>query len=249
MKIDLENRIALVARGNDDIGRAICTQLAESGARVIALVAERDELELSRAHFKKTRLDIDICHADIADFANCEKVIEEIESAHGNIDFVINNADSPTDIEITKMSEQDWHECMQVNLHSAYNLCRMVSERMSERGFGRIVNISSMYGRKGEPGKSAFAASKSGLHGFTMALAQELARKGITVNTVSPGQLKLNELKNKSESEINNMIAEIPASRLGKVEEVASLVDFLCSKQASFITGTDIAVNGGQYIH
>ena len=249
MKIDLENKIALVARGNDDIGRAICAQLAESGASVIALVAELDDLEQSRIHFEKTRLDIDICHADIANFTSCEKVIEEIESRLGKIDFVINNAESPSDIEITKMSEQSWHECLQVNLHSAYNLCRMLSERMSERGFGRIVNISSMYGRKGESGKSAFAASKFGLHGFTMALAQELARKGVTVNTVSPGQLNVNELKNKTETEINNIIAEIPASRLGKVEEVASLVDFLCSNQAGFITGTDIAINGGQYIH
>ena len=179
----------------------------------------------------------------------CEKVIHEIEDEIGNIDIVINNSDLISVCAFEDMSQKHWAMSMNVILDSAYNLCRLISESMSERGFGRIINISSIYSRKGEAGKSAYAASKFGLHGFTMALAQELAHKGVTVNTVSPGHIKNDEVKSMPTADANRIVAEIPAARFGEAREVASLVDFLCSQQASFITGTDIAINGGQYIH
>jgi acetoacetyl-CoA reductase len=249
MKIDLENRIALVAEGCNDIGKAICAQLAESGARVIGLSNSKDGIAKTRAYFKKTGLDIKIYFAEITDFGACKKIIQKIETELGNIDIVINNAEFASHSDFSKMSQEQWANSMSINLDSTYNLCRLISEGMTERGFGRIINISSMYGRKGEAGQSAYAAAKSGMHGFTMALAQELARKGVTVNTVSPGHIKIAEMEKMPTARVNSIVAEIPAARFGETEEVATLVDFLCSKQASFITGTDIAVNGGQYIH
>ena len=249
MKIDLENRVALVAQGSNDMGKAISVQLAESGARVIGLSSNKDDISNTRAHFKKTGLDVKVYYAEITDFEACKKIIQKIETEFGTIDIVINNSEFTSHSEFSKMSQEQWGNSMNVHLDSTYNLCRLISEGMTERGFGRIINISSMYARKGEAGQSAYAAAKSGVHGFTMALAQELARKGVTVNTVSPGHIKVAEVENMPIAKANSIVAGIPAARFGETEEVASLVDFLCSKQASFITGTDIAINGGQYIH
>ena len=249
MKIDLENRIALVAEGNSDIGKAISKQLAESGAQIVCLVGNDNAANQSRAYFNETGLDIKIYDVDVTDFDACEKVIHKIEGDIGNIDIVINNSNFISDCTFNDMSQQHWAMSMNINLDSAYNLCRLISESMGERGFGRIINISSMYSRKGAAGKCAYAASKFGLHGFTMALAQELARKGVTVNTVSPGHIIIDEVKSMTAADADRIVAEIPAARFGEAQEVASLVDFLCSQQASFITGTDIAINGGQYIH
>ncbi len=249
MKIDLENKISLVADGSNDIGKAICVQLAESGARVVGLARNKADLNNTRAYFKKTGLNVRIYHADITDFESCKKLIQKIETDLGSIDIVINNSEFVVNSNFNRMSEKQWADAMTVNLDSVYNLCRLISEGMTERGFGRIINISSMYGRKGEAGQSAFAASKAGMHGFTMALAQELARKGVTVNTVSPGHIRIAEMEKIPAAKADRIVADIPAARLGEAEEVASLVDFLCSRQAGFITGADIAINGGQYIH
>jgi acetoacetyl-CoA reductase len=249
MKIDLEKKVALVAEGGNEIGKAICIQLAESGARVVALTSEKDQISKSRADFKKAGLDIKVHHVDVSDFEACKKAIKKIETELGSIEIVINNTDYSFRRDFNKLSQQQWSDAMSVNLDSVYNLCRLLSEGMTERGFGRIINVSSMYGRKGEAGYSAYAASKSGMHGFTMALSQELARKGVTVNTVSPGHIKTVEIENMDSKEANNIVADIPAARFGATEEVASLVDFLCSSHAGFITGTDISINGGQYIH
>lgn len=249
MQIDLKKKIGLVAEASNDIGKAICVQLAESGARVVGLVRNKDDIGQARAFFRKTGQDITIYHADVTDFDACKKTVQKIETDIGSIDLVINNSDFIATGDFSAMSQKKWADSMNINLDSTYNLCRLISEGMTERGFGRIINISSMYGRKGEAGKSAYAASKFGMHGFTMALAQEVARNGVTVNTVSPGHIKVTAVKNLSAAKANSLVAEIPASRFGEVEEVASLVDFLCSTQASFITGADIAINGGQYIH
>lgn len=247
MKIDLTNRIALVAEGNNDMGRAICRQLAESGARVCCLVQANSSQTTS--FFRKAGLDVKVYQAEVGDFNNCKTVISKIEKELGYIDIVVNNAESGCVSSFNTMTAKQWSDCMTANLDGVFNLCRHISQSMSERGFGRIINISSMHGRKGTTGNSAYAASKFAMHGFTMALAQELARKGITVNTVSPGHIKIDGLEDAPVTELNNMVAGIPAARLGKAEEVASLVDYLCSQQAGFITGADIAINGGQYLH
>ena len=249
MKIDLENKVALVADGSSAIGKAICLQLAESGARVSCLTSSEKAESECRNYFGEKNLEVNIYRADIGNFVECGKILAEIEQTSGVIDIMINNADFDCSENFHEMSLQQWQDSIHVNLDSVYNLCRQISEKMSERHYGRIINISSVYAKKGETGKSAYAASKSGLHGFTMALSQELARKGVTVNTVSPGHIKTEREQGLSLTEANSIIANIPASRMGEANEVASLVDFLCSEQASFITGTDIAINGGQHIY
>ncbi len=249
MKIDLKNKVALVAEGSNAIGKAICLQLAESGASVSCLTSTAKAEAECRKYFSKKGFEISIYRADIGNYAECAKVIAEIEQASGVVDIMINNTDFDYSGNFNEMSLQQWQDSIHINLDSVYNLCRQISEKMSERQFGRIINISSVYAKKGESGKSAYAASKSGLHGFTMALSQELARKGVTVNTVSPGHIKTDKRQDLSPADTNDIIAGIPASRMGEANEVASLVDFLCSEQASFITGTDIPINGGQHIY
>ncbi len=249
MKIDLDSKIALVAEGSSELGRAICAQLAESGACVIGLARDKEDIAKSRAYFKKAKLDVKIQQVDLTNLVSCKKIISKIEADFGDIDIVVNNSDFVANSELGKMSQKQWHDSMSINLDSVYMLCRLISEGMTERGFGRIINISSMYARSGSAGKSAYAASQFGIHGFTMALSQELARKGVTVNTVSPGHIKNLEIENMDTAASSKLVSEIPAARFGEAKEVASLVDFLCSNQASFITGTDISINGGQYIH
>ncbi|MFT5132974.1 MAG: acetoacetyl-CoA reductase [Gammaproteobacteria bacterium] len=249
MKIDLQNKLALVAEGNNDLGRAICAQLAESGAQIICLVRNDNDASQAQSYFNKAKLKVKIYDADIRDFDACEKVIHQIKNDIGDIDIIINNSDFSFENNFSDMTPGEWTDCMKGNLDGTYNLCRLISESMSQRGFGRIINISSMYGRKGAIGKSAYSASKLGLHGFTMALAQEVARSGVTVNTISPGHIKTVQMESMPTVQANSIIADIPVARFGEAEEVASLVDYLCSQQASFITGTDIAINGGQYIH
>ena len=246
MKIDLSKRIALVAEGSNDLGRAICRQLTESGASVCCLVQK--DSRSTTDYFREAGLEVTVYRADITSFDTCRKIINKIEKELGEIDIVINNAETGCTGAFREMTAQQWNDCMNFNLDGVYNLCRHISERMSSRGFGRIINISSMFGNKGAAGYSAYSASMSGMHGFTMALAQELARKGVTVNTVSPGHIKIDEFKDMPVTELNGIVAEIPAARLGEAGEVASLGDFLCSSQAGFITGTNIAINGGQYL-
>lgn len=249
MKIDLENKVALVAEGSSAIGKAICLQLLESGAKVSCFTSNAEAEDQCRQYFAKKGLEVNIYRAEVSNFAECARIITEIEQTSGVIDIMINNTDFDYSGNFNEMSLQQWQNSIHINLDSVYNLCRQISEKMSERHFGRIINISSVYAKKGKSGKSAYAASKSGLHGFTMALSQELARKGVTVNTVSPGHIKTDSEQESAPADSNEIIADIPASRLGEAEEVASLVDFLCSEQASFITGTDIPINGGQHIY
>ena len=249
MKIELSNRVALVTDASTEIGQAICIQLAESGATVIGLLKTDEEIKSLNTIFQTSGQNITLLPADILDFENCTLLVKQIESEFENIDIVVNNSDVKMKAKFTELDQQQWQNVVHSNLDPAFNLCRQISEGMSERGFGRIINISSIYARMGLAEQSAYAASKAGLHGFTMALAQELARKGVTVNTVSPGQIRDKEIENMPAEDANNLLMNIPASRFGEVEDVASLVDFLCSQNAGYITGNDIAVNGGQYIH
>lgn len=221
MKIDQNNRIALVLGGTTPIGAAICKQLAESGARVVT-----------------------DGQTDTTDFDACVKLIETTESSVGPIDIVINSAAQPGEsAPFHQMDKAEWDRAITGNIDVVFNICRNVAEKMSTRGFGRIINISSIIGRMGQSGHTHEAAAKAGLHGFTMALAQELARKGVTVNTISPGFFS------KTDAMDQALPANIPAGRPGNPGEIACLVDYLCSEHAGYINGADIAINGGQYMH
>ncbi len=248
MEITLKGKVALVTGGTRGIGSAIVKQFAASGAKVATNYRNQEQAEKFQAEMKKAGFDVHIYQADVSDFDACKQLIETIEKDLGPLDILVNNAGVTQDTTLRKMTKDQWDTVMRINLDSVYNMCRNVIEGMLERGSGRIVNISSINGQKGQMGQSNYAASKAGMHGFTMALAQEVARKGITVNTVSPGYIATDMVMAVPEETRNKIIAQIPVSRLGTPEEVADIVTFIASDKAGFITGADISANGGQHM-
>jgi acetoacetyl-CoA reductase len=244
----LEGKVAIVTGGTGGIGTAICKKLAESGAKVATNYRSEDKFKKLQAELKKEGHDVRGYLCDVADFDSCKTFVESVEKDLGPVDILVNNAGITMDTTLRKMSPQQWHGVLTTNLDSVFNMSRQVVQGMTDRGFGRIVNISSINGQKGQVGQTNYAAAKAGMHGFTMALAQEVARKGVTVNTLSPGYIATEMVMAVPEDIRKQIIAQIPVGRLGTVEEMASAVDFLCSPQAGFITGADIAANGGQHM-
>lgn len=242
MKIEQNNRVALVLGGSRPVGIAICKQLVASGARVVTDYQGNNPEEW-QAQQASAGINITAIKVDITDFDACVHLVETIESSIGPIDIIVNSPELNQDPEpFHLMQKNQWDKTMTNNIDAVFNICRNLAERMSNRGFGRIINISSIIGRMGQTGQTHTAAAMAGLHGFTMALAQELARKGVTVNTISPGYIATNQNG-------QNIPANIPAARPGSMDELASLVDYLCSDHAAYINGADIAINGGQYMH
>ncbi len=248
MEVSLKGKIALVTGGTRGIGAAIVREFAASGARVATNYRNQEQAAKFQAEMKKAGYDIHLYQADVSDFEACKKLIDDIQKDIGPIDILVNNAGVTQDTTLRKMTKEQWDTVIRINLDSVYNMCRNVIEGMLERGAGRIINISSINGQKGQIGQSNYAASKAGMHGFTMALAQETARKGITVNTVSPGYIATDMVMAVPEDTRNKIIAQIPVSRLGTPEEVADLITFIASDKAGFITGADISANGGQHM-
>ena len=240
------SKIALVTGGTGGIGAAICLKLADSGFRVVTNYRNEVKAQAWKAEIVAKGYDIGIYQADASDYGECETLVKQIEQDYGTIDVLINNAGITRDTTLRKMSLEQWNEVIHVNLDSVFNMTRQVVNGMLESGWGRIINISSINGQKGQLGQANYSASKRGMHGFTMALAQEVARKGITVNTVSPGYIATEMVMAVPEKIRDAIIADIPVGRLGTVDEVAGIVEFLTSDSAGFITGADIAVNGGQ---
>lgn len=246
----MEQRTALVTGGMGGIGTAICQQLQAQGARVVATYnrgGDHAAAKLWQEEQRKQGYDIQICFVDVANYASCEEMIKEVE-AQGPIDILVNNAGITRDVPLYKMNLDQWQEVMKTNLDSIFNMTRHVINGMLSRRYGRIINISSINGQKGQFGQANYAASKAGIHGFTKSLAQEVARKGITVNTISPGYIETNMVMSVNESIREKIIAQIPIGRLGKPEEVARAVVFLAAKESEFITGTNLTINGGQYL-
>lgn len=248
MEVTLTGKVALVTGGTRGIGSAIVKQFAASGATVATNYRNQEQAEKFQAQIKKAGFDVHIYQADVSDFDACRQLIATVEQDLGPIDILVNNAGVTQDTTLRKMTREQWDTVMRINLDSVYNMCRNVIEGMLERGSGRIINISSINGQKGQMGQSNYAASKAGMHGFTMALAQEVARKGITVNTVSPGYIATDMVMAVPEETRNKIVAQIPVSRLGTPEEVADIVTFVASDKAGFITGADISANGGQHM-
>ncbi len=248
MKTDLTDKVALVTGGTGGIGAAICEQLASSGAKVATNYRNKDKAIAYQKEMKKKGLDIAIYQVDVTDFDGCKELIENIEADLGPLDIIVNNAGVTQDTTLKKMSKEQWDTVLDINLDSLFNICRNAVEGMTNRGFGRIINISSINGQKGQLGQTNYAASKAGMHGFTMALAQEVARKGVTVNTVSPGYIATEMVMAVPEKIREQIIGQIPVARLGRPDEIAAICDFLCSEHAGFITGADIAANGGQHM-
>lgn len=247
MITSLEGRVALVTGGTGGIGAAICLQLAASCAKVATNYRNEEKAQKWLAETKAI-YGFKTYRVDVTDFDACQRMVERIEKDLGPIDILVNNAGVTKDATLRKMGKEQWDTVLRINLDSVFNVTRQVIQGMMDRGYGRIVNISSINGQKGQIGQSNYAASKAGMHGFTMSLAQEVARKGVTVNTVSPGYIATDMVMAVPEEIRNQIIAQIPVGRLGTPEEVAYLVDFLVSDQAAFITGANFAQNGGQHM-
>lgn len=243
-------RIALVTGGVGGMGTEICRELARNGCTVIGTY-----IEMEREHAKvwlKERQDENITAAifevDGTQFDSCRNMIAQAEKEVGPIDILVNNAGITRDGTLKKMDSAQWLAVINTNLNSVFNMTRQVIDGMLERKFGRVINISSINGRKGQFGQTNYSAAKAGMHGFTMALAQETARKGITVNTVSPGYTATKMMLDIPKEILDSIVAQIPVGRLAKPEEIARVVSFLAADENGFITGANIDINGGQYM-
>jgi acetoacetyl-CoA reductase len=246
----IPQRIALVTGGIGGLGTEICRQLASAGCKVIATdLAARDERVAAFRHEVASFGEAIVFEAvDVSDFDSCRQLVEQIEQQHGSVDILVNAAGITRDASLRKMTPQQWHELMQVNLDGVFNMCRHVIEGMSTRGFGRIVNISSVNGQTGQFGQTNYSAAKAGVHGFSMALARESARKGITVNTVSPGYCDTPMVAAVSAEIRAQIVAGIPVGRLGSPADIARAVTFLAADDAGYITGANLPVNGGYFM-
>lgn len=238
------SRTALVTGGTRGIGLAISTGLKAAGYTVAANYGGND----AAAKACEASTGIRCFKFDVSDFEAVAAGIQQIESELGEIDIVVNNAGITWDAPFHKMTQEQWSKVISVDLDSAFNVTRNLWEGMRARGFGRVINISSINGQKGQFGQVNYAAAKAGMIGFTKALAQEGAKKGITVNVICPGYIDTEMVRAVPENVLDSIIATIPVGRLGKAEEIASMVTYLASDDAAFITGATMTVNGAQYI-
>lgn len=250
----MANRVAVVTGGTGAIGTAICKALADGGAKVAATCLPFDP-ELSRSQgewkegLKAEGYDFMVAPADLGDFEATAKALQGVAESLGPVDILVNAAGITRDASLRKMTVDQWKEVMSSNLDSVFNTSREVFPGMLERGFGRIINISSINGQKGQFGQANYAATKAGIHGFTMSIAQEGARKNVTANTISPGYIATPMVMGVPEDILNKIVAQIPVGRLGQPEEIARLVAFLAAEESGYITGANYAINGGQHMH
>jgi acetoacetyl-CoA reductase len=241
----MTGRVTLVSGGTRGIGAAISTKLESAGYRVAAGYGSDDE----RAARFKAETGIAVYKWDVSDFAACKEGVARMAGDLGPVEVLVNNAGITRDGTLHKMRHDMWQSVIDTNLGSCFNMCRAVIESMRERGFGRIVNIGSINGQAGQYGQVNYAAAKSGIHGFTKALAQEGAAKGITVNAIAPGYIDTEMVAAVPEPVLEKIIARIPVGRLGTAEEIARGVLFLVADEAGFVTGSTLSINGGQHMY
>ena len=237
-------RVAIVTGGTRGIGAEISQVLKKAGYRVAAVFNSNSE---AAQHFQ-TQTHIETFKVDVSNEDSVTKGVQSIVQKLGPVDILINNAGITRDGMFHKMSLQDWQQVLETNLSSCFLMTKAVIESMRERQFGRIVNISSINGQKGQLGQTNYAAAKAGIIGFTKALALENARKGITVNAIAPGYIETDMVKAIAPEVLEKIVAQIPVGRLGQPSEIAEAVKFLISDQAGFITGSTLSINGGQYL-
>jgi acetoacetyl-CoA reductase len=237
-------RTAIVTGGTRGIGLAASRKLVADGHRVAAFWA-RDEQAANACHCE---LDVLCLQCDVGDFDACGAAIRQVEAELGPVDILVNDAGVTRDATLYKMTREQWDEVMRVDLDSMFNTCRHVVEGMCARGFGRIVNVTSINGQKGQFGQTNYSAAKAGVIGFTKALAQETARKGVTVNAIAPGYIETAMLAAVPQQVMDGIIANIPVGRLGRPEEIARCIAFLADEESGFVTGATLTANGGQYM-
>jgi acetoacetyl-CoA reductase len=244
------SRVALVTGGMGGLGEAICIKLAALGYRVVTTHSPGNSKAAEwLSSMKEQGYDFKAYPCDVADFDSAQTCVAMIQKEVGPIDVLVNNAGITRDMTFKKMDKPNWDAVMSTNLDSVFNMTKPVCDGMVERGWGRIINISSVNGQKGAFGQTNYSAAKAGMHGFTKALALEVARKGVTVNTISPGYIGTKMVMAIPQEVLDTkIIPQIPMARLGKPEEVAGLVAYLSSEEAAFVTGANISINGGQHM-
>ena len=238
-------RVAVVTGGTRGIGEAISVGLKDAGYKVAAVYAGNDE----KAREFSERTGIAAFKWDVSDFEACKAGIAKVEAELGPVEIVVNNAGITRDGVLHRMSFEQWNDVVATNLTSCFNMCRNVIDGMRERGFGRIVNIGSINGQAGQYGQVNYAAAKSGIHGFTKALAQEGARSGVTVNAIAPGYIDTDMVRAVPPNVLEKIVAKVPVGRLGKASEIARGVLFLVADEGGFVTGSTLSINGGQHMY
>ena len=241
-------RVALITGGTGGIGSAICKKLADMGHKVATNYRNEEKTQAWLQQMREQGYEITAVKGDVSSPEEAEALVREVEAKLGPVDILINNAGITRDGTFHKMSVPQWGDVINTNLNSVYNMTRPVIEGMRDRKWGRIIQISSINGLKGQYGQANYAAAKAGMHGFTISLARENAKLGITVNTVSPGYVATDMVMAVPEEVRAKIAAEIPTGRLGKPEEIAYAVAFLVDDQASWITGSNLDINGGQHM-
>jgi len=242
-------RVAFVTGGMGGIGTAICKRLAASGNKVVAnCLPGYDRKDEWLASMRAQGFSVHAAEGNVEEFDSCADMFYRISSIIGPVDILVNNAGITRDGVFKRMSESDWYDVINTNLNSVFNVTRQVVEGMTDRGWGRIVNVSSVNALKGQFGQTNYSAAKAGMHGFSKALAQEVVRKGVTVNTISPGYVAT-EMVMAIRAEVRDQIvATIPMGRLAQPDEIAGLVGYLASDEAGYITGANISINGGLHM-
>jgi acetoacetyl-CoA reductase len=246
-----KQRIAVVTGGMGGLGETISTKMASAGYRVVVTYSPSNTKYKSWLEEMKGKgFAFAAYPVDVVDYDDCSRICSRIQSEVGAIDILVNNAGITRDMTFKKMTKTDWDAVMRTNLDSCFNMTKQVMDGMVDRGWGRVINVSSVNGQKGAFGQTNYSAAKAGIHGFTKALALEVARKGVTVNTISPGYIGT-KMVTAIPKEIldSKILPQIPVSRLGKPDEVAGLIIYLCSEEAAFVTGANISINGGQHMY
>ena len=238
-------RVAIVTGGTRGIGEAISIALRDMGVTVAATYMGKDE----RANAFTDRTGIRSYKWDVSDFESCQQGVRQVESDLGPVDILVNNAGITRDATMKRMDHSKWQDVIDTNLGGCFNMAKAVFEGMTGRGYGRIVNIGSINGQAGQYGQVNYAAAKSGIHGFTKALAQEGAKFGVTVNAIAPGYIDTDMVAAVPEEVLQKIVARIPVGRLGRADEIARGVAFLCDENGGFVTGSTLSINGGQHMY
>jgi len=246
----MAKRIALITGGMGGLGESISSKMHDANYRVVVTYSPSNKTAANWLAEQKSRgYNFAAYPVDIASFDSCQAAAKTIQSEVGPVDILVNNAGITRDMTFKKMTKVDWDAVLDTNLDSVFNMSKSVVDGMAERGWGRVINVSSVNGSKGAFGQTNYSAAKAGMHGFTKALALEVARKGVTVNTISPGYIGTKMVMAIPKDVLDSKILpQIPLGRLGKPEEVAGLIIYLCSDEAAFVTGANIAINGGQHM-
>lgn len=245
----MAKRIAYVTGGMGGIGTAICSRLCKEGYTVVAGCGPNSaRKEKWLASMREHGFDIHASEGNVADWDSTKAAFDKIKAEIGEIDILVNNAGITRDGQFRKMTKADWDAVIDTNLNSLFNVTKQVIDGMADRGWGRIINISSVNGQKGQFGQTNYSTAKAGIHGFTMALAQELATKGVTVNTVSPGYVGTDMVRAIRPEVLEKIVAGIPVKRLAEPEEIASIVAWIASNEGGYATGSDFSLNGGLHM-